>query len=153
MRRLVLATALLLLAATAAALDWEYVGMDGVSATTITVDPLHELVFVGTHEGFHFLDLPTDTWTERDWEDWIGRQVYAVDFADDLPGRVITGRENAWFKGYLEVSDDLGPPRPSSTSPPAAGSRTSCTPTSPTTGPAPGRTWRRASCCAPPMPA
>ena len=108
MRRLVLATALLLLAATAAALDWEYVGMDGVSATTITVDPLHELVFVGTYEGFHYLDLPTGTWTERDWEDWIGRQVYAVDFADDLPGRVITGRENAWFKGYLEVSDDLG---------------------------------------------
>lgn len=108
MPRALLFFLLLTLAQPAAALDWEYLGMDGIQATRVVVDPLHARVFVGTYEGFHYLDQPTGSWTERDWEDWIGRQVHAVDYADALPLRVITGRENAFFKGYLEYSDDLG---------------------------------------------
>ncbi len=99
---------LALIASSAAAYNWEYLGMDGVYATTLTVDEERERVFVGTYEGFWYLDLPTEIWTERDWEDWIGRTVWAIDTHRTLPERVITGRENAWFKGYMEVSDDLG---------------------------------------------
>jgi len=106
--RTALSLALLLVAVSAAAYDWEYVGMDGVHATSITIDPEHDRVFVGTIEGFWYLDQATDLWTERDWEGYIGRTVWAVDYHDDLPERVITGRENAWFKGYMEYSEDLG---------------------------------------------
>lgn len=108
MARAFLSFLLLILALPAAALDWEYVGMDGIDATRVVVDPLHSRVFVGTTEGFHYLDQASGTWTERDWEDWIGREVHAIDYADALPLRVLTGRENAFFKGYLEYSDDLG---------------------------------------------
>ncbi len=106
--RVIAAILLLLIALPAAAYDWEYLGMDGVNATSITVDPLRERVFVGTYEGFWYYDQPAGAWTERDWEGWIGRTVWAVDYNDALPDRVITGRENAWFKGYMEYSDDLG---------------------------------------------
>lgn len=106
--RLIAFFLVVLVALPAAAFDWEYLGMDGVNATTITVEPLRNRVFVGTHEGFWYFDQATSLWTERDDEGWIGRGVWAVDFADDQPERVITGRENAWWKGYLEYSDDLG---------------------------------------------
>lgn len=108
MPRAFLSFLLLTLALPALALDWEYLGMDGIQATRVVVDPLHARVFVGTTEGFHYLDQSTDTWTERDWEDWIGREVHALDYAHAIPQRVLTGRENAFFKGYLEYSDDLG---------------------------------------------
>ncbi|MBM4118883.1 T9SS type A sorting domain-containing protein [bacterium] len=108
MPRAFLTLLLLSLSLPAVALDWEYVGMDGIQATRVVVDPLRSRVFVGTYEGFHYFDQPTGAWTERDWEGWIGRQVYAIDYADALPLRVITGRENAFFKGYLEYSNDLG---------------------------------------------
>jgi hypothetical protein len=106
--RVAVALALILLALPAAAYEWEYVGMDGISATNITVDPVHERVFVSTYEGFWYFDQATSAWVERDWEDWIGRTAWAVDYHDDLDQRVITGRENAWFKGYMEYSEDLG---------------------------------------------
>jgi hypothetical protein len=99
---------MLIIALPSFAFQWEYLGMDGVSATTLTVDPEHNRVYVGTYEGFWFFDQGSSLWTERDDEGWIGRTVWAVDYHDDLPHRVITGRENAWFKGYMEYSDDLG---------------------------------------------
>ncbi len=100
--------AVLLLAAAAPAADWEYVGMDGINATCITADLDHDRILVGTLEGFWYLDLGTGQWTERDAEGWIGRTVWAIDHHDTLDQRVITGRENAWFKGYMEYSEDLG---------------------------------------------
>ena len=106
--RTLFAAVLIALALPAAALDWEYLGMAGIDATRVVVDPAHDRVFVGTYEGFHYFDLASSQWTERDWEGWIGRQVYAIDYAHAVPSRVITGRENAFFKGYFEYSDDLG---------------------------------------------
>ncbi len=106
--RILAVLALILIALPAAAYEWEYVGMDGVGATNITVDPIHERVFVSTYEGFWYFDQATSVWVNRDWEDWIGRATWAVDYHDDLDQRVITGRENAWWKGYMEYSDDLG---------------------------------------------
>ncbi len=99
---------ILVIALPAFAFQWEYLGMDGIAATTLTVDPEHNRVYVGTYEGFWFFDQGSSLWTERDEEGWIGRTVWAVDYHDDFPDRVITGRENAWFKGYMEYSDDLG---------------------------------------------
>jgi hypothetical protein len=88
--------------------SWEYLSMQGIHATCIEVDPTQPRVFVGTYEGFHYLDQETGTWTEWDEEGWIGRSVYAIGLHPEFPERVITGRMNAWFKGYLEISEDLG---------------------------------------------
>lgn len=106
--RVVASMLLIIIALPAMALEWEYLGMDGVTATCITIDPDRDRVFVGTYEGFHYYDLATGIWTDRDWSGSIGRQVWAIDHDQDLDGRVITGRENAFFKGYMEYSDDLG---------------------------------------------
>ena len=99
---------LLLVAGSVAAYEWEYLGMAGVSTTCIEADPEHALIFVGTQEGFHYFDQTSEIWTERDDEGWIGRQVHAIQWLRFHDQVVITGRENAFFKGYLERSDDLG---------------------------------------------
>ncbi len=93
---------------TAVAAEWAYESMQDVYSTCIHEDHVHGRIFVGTVEGFHYLGIGTGAWTSRDWVGWIGRQVYAVDWHPDLDQRVITGRENAFFKGYIELSDDLG---------------------------------------------
>ena len=92
----------------APAAEWEYLAMDGIQATCIEDDPVHARLFVGTIEGFHYLDLATGIWTERDWEGWIGRTVRSIGWHPDRETRVLTGRVNAFFKGYIELSDDLG---------------------------------------------
>jgi hypothetical protein len=98
----------LLGAATAAAYDWEYVGMTGFGTTCIEADHHHDRILVGTYEGFWILDLATDIWAEFDDEGWIGRQVHAIAWDRDDPLRLVTGRENAFFKGYLEMTEDGG---------------------------------------------
>jgi hypothetical protein len=87
---------------------WEYQSMAGIHATSIVADPIHGRILVGTIEGFHYFDIPAGTWTERDWEGWIGRQVWALTWHETHAERVLTGRENAFFKGYIELTDDLG---------------------------------------------
>ncbi len=87
--------------------DWELAGMSGISCTSLTYDPWHERLLVGTIEGFHVYDFATHTWAEHDEEDWIGRHVGAIIGHQMRPSRVITGRVNAFFKGYVETSDSL----------------------------------------------
>lgn len=104
----VLLLGLLLLARPVSAAEWEYLSMDGIRSTCIQADSPNERVFVGTREGFHYLDIPTGVWTDRDWDGYIGRQVHSIAGNPAHPLRVVTGRENAFFKGYIELSEDLG---------------------------------------------
>jgi len=106
--RLFIALLIVLASIPALAFEWEYLGMDGIVATCINADPVHGRILVGTLEGFWFYDQASGNWTEHDEEGWIGRTVWTVDYSDQHPDRIITGRENAWFKGYMEYSDDLG---------------------------------------------
>ena len=99
---------LLPIPATTFAYDWEYVGMSGVGATCIEADWHHDRLLVGTHEGFWIFDQVTEQWSEFDDEGWIGRQVHAIQFDENDADRIITGRENAFFKGYLELTEDGG---------------------------------------------
>ena len=92
----------------AQAYEWEYLGLKGVATTCIEADPYHERILVGTLEGFHYYDTTTGVWTERDDEGSIGRRVCAIQWLPSFEMRLITGRENAFFKGYLELTDDLG---------------------------------------------
>ncbi len=109
-RSLVLTTVVLSVTAASPplAFDWEPVGMDGVQTTCIEADNRHDRILVGTHEGFWILDLTTDQWTEFDDEGSIGRQVHAIQPVWHDSHRLLTGRENAFFKGYLELSRDGG---------------------------------------------
>jgi len=103
------ATALICVLSTAGlAYDWEPVGMPGVATTCIETDEVHDRLLVGTTEGFHIHDLIAGTWAEFDDEDWIGRQVHAIQWDHEDPLRLITGRENAFWKGYLELTEDGG---------------------------------------------
>ncbi|MBN2170542.1 MAG: hypothetical protein JW819_04375 [Candidatus Krumholzibacteriota bacterium] len=103
-----LLASILLTAAPAWSYDWEYLAMDGIQATCIARDSTHARILVGTYEGFHFMDQASGIWQERDDEGWIGRQVWSLDTSDADPLRVLTGRENAFFKGYIWLTDDLG---------------------------------------------
>jgi|GEM_PF-1813851 len=105
---LLLLTGIALSPHVSSAYEWEYLGMDGFPTTCITIDRHHDRMFVGTHEGFHYQDLLTEEWVDRDENGSIGRQVHAIQWIYNDDQRVITGRENAFFKGYLEVSEDLG---------------------------------------------
>jgi len=103
-------TFILLLGLTTSGLayDWEAVGMGGLTTTCIEADEYHDRILVGTNEGFHIHDLVAGTWTEFDDEGWLGRQVYAIQWDPADPLRLITGRENAFWKGYLEITEDGG---------------------------------------------
>jgi hypothetical protein len=92
----------------AAALQWQPFGMSGVACTDVRVDTDHERVLVGTLEGFHFWDRATAQWTDRDEPGWIGRTVWSIIGDPDDAQVAITGRENAFFKGYLERTASLG---------------------------------------------
>jgi len=98
----------LFLARPARAYDWTYRSMAGETCTCIEAEPIRPRVFVGTVEGFHYLEQDSGIWTNRDWDGWIGRTVWSIQWHPAMENRVITGRENAFFKGYIEVSDDLG---------------------------------------------
>ncbi len=92
----------------ARAAEWEYLSMDGIYATCIEADPVHGRLLVGTYEGFHYMDMLTGAWVEHDEEGWIGREVHSIAWHETVDERILTGRENAFFKGYLELSEDLG---------------------------------------------
>ncbi len=94
--------------AAAGAWEWEYLSMAGIRATCVEADGARGRIFVGTYEGFHYLELATGVWTERDWEGWIGREVHSICPSETHDQRVLTGRRNAFFKGYIELSEDLG---------------------------------------------
>ncbi len=96
------------LAAAASSAEWEYLSMAGEQCLCISADRYHPRVLVGTIEGFHYLDQPSGLWTNRDWDGWIGREVHAILGHRSYDGWIITGRENAFWKGYLEVTEDLG---------------------------------------------
>ncbi len=108
MTRWMLGLAALSLTGAATAAEWQYVAMNGVAATSIAIEPAQSRLLVGTLEGFWVGDIDSGVWSSRDEPGMIGRQVWALAGHPDHDLRVVTGRENAFFKGYLEVSEDLG---------------------------------------------
>lgn len=88
---------------------WESFGpLEGNSFNCMHVDTAHEVILIGTNEGFWYQDIGSGIWVNRIEEGWIGRAVWSIASHPLMDGRVITGRENAWFKGYMEYSDDWG---------------------------------------------
>ncbi|NOR88174.1 MAG: hypothetical protein GQ527_11245, partial [Bacteroidales bacterium] len=88
---------------------WESIGpIGGDMFTCLHIDTANQILYVGTEEGFWYQDLSSEEWTSRVEVGWIGRSVKSINSYPVFPGRIITGRVNAWFKGYLELSYDWG---------------------------------------------
>lgn len=89
-------------------LDWEPIGPSSGWLTCLHADETGTALFAGSIEGFWYYTHATASWTQREDVGWIGRQVWSLASLGSDPGTVITGRENAFFKGYLEWTDDWG---------------------------------------------
>jgi photosystem II stability/assembly factor-like uncharacterized protein len=87
---------------------WESIGPPDDGITSLHYDGNSDVLFAGTWEGFWYLDIASGVWTQREDVGWIGRTVWAVATHPMIPGWIVTGRENAFFKGYLELSTDWG---------------------------------------------
>ncbi len=81
--------------------------MAGVTATCIEFDATHRRTLVGTMAGFHVHDLAAGTWEEHDEKGWVGRTVWSISGHETASDRVITDREHAFFKGYMEVTEAM----------------------------------------------
>lgn len=106
MFRAILLLSLVVAATTAPAFEsWQLLGgpFDYVNGVNLSGD----LLFATTEEGYLYYDFDTGTWTDRTWPGWIGRARYRV-IAGRTEGRHVGGGVNAWFKGTISVSDDMG---------------------------------------------
>ena len=89
--------------------QWTNIGPSPTSGlTSLYYDNSTNNLFVGTFEGFHYYSIASSTWTSHEDVGWIGRTVHSIISHSAIPGRIITGRENAFFKGYVEISNDWG---------------------------------------------
>lgn len=105
------ATGLLLLLPGPASADlgpWHALGGASTGSTRLAVDTVTNTLLVGSVTGFLYYDIDDSTWTSREEPGWIGREVWSLLAHPAVPGRIVTGRENAFFKGYLELSPDWG---------------------------------------------
>ncbi len=86
---------------------WESLGGPS-GATCMAFDGGTNTLLVGTVSGFQYYAIDEGAWTDREEEGSIGREVWAILAHPTVPGRILTGRQNAFFKGYLEFSPDWG---------------------------------------------
>ncbi len=88
---------------------WTFLGPEGTeNLTCLHIDKQNDVLLAGTIEGFRYYDLDTEVWTSQTEPGSIGREVWSITTYPEASGRIITGRVNAWFKGYLEISNDWG---------------------------------------------
>ncbi len=88
---------------------WQGIGGAGnASNTCLHYDVNTQTLFVGTVEGFLYYDIAEDIWVAREDTGWIGRTTQSIAAHPAQSGTVVTGRVNAFFKGYLELTEDWG---------------------------------------------
>ncbi len=88
---------------------WAAIGPNqGETIVSLHFDTNTNTLFSCSTEGFSYYDEGNGNWTSREEVGWIGRQVWSLTTHPEYPGRIITGRENAFFKGYIEISEDWG---------------------------------------------
>ncbi len=89
--------------------QWTYFESNsGVALTQFYLDPQNNILYIGDYEGFHFYEIDNDTWTDITEEGVIGKEVRCITSHPSISGRIITGRVNAWFKGYMGLTNDWG---------------------------------------------
>lgn len=88
--------------------QWENMNMDFTVAQCITWDENGQRILVGTHIGFHSLSLSDYQWYSCEEEGMVGRLVGSIDACTTQPEFIMTGRHDAQYFGYLEVTPDGG---------------------------------------------
>jgi photosystem II stability/assembly factor-like uncharacterized protein len=83
-------------------------GVSNAGTTCLSFDGATRTLLAGTIEGFLYYDTGAQTWTAREDTGWIGRTVQSIRAHPGEPGTIVTGRVNAFFKGYLELTEDWG---------------------------------------------
>ncbi len=85
---------------------WELIGAEDNLLNGICSSGSY--LFATTEEGLHYYNHQTGQWTDRTWPGWIGKSKYAAVLGQTHDQRLVTGGVNAWFKGTLFFSDDMG---------------------------------------------
>lgn len=89
--------------------QWVSIGPDSAEGINCSYfDNASGNLFIGTSVGFWYYSPSTQSWTRREDIDFIGRTVYSIAPHQSVNGRIITGRVNAFFKGYIEYTNDWG---------------------------------------------
>ncbi len=88
--------------------EWVSIGPSDAMIMCLHMDTTSNILFAGTVEGFQYYPFATGEWIQREDVGSMGRQVMSLNTCPSEPGWIITGRENAFWKGYMEYSDDWG---------------------------------------------
>lgn len=85
---------------------WQFLGaqdsmLNGVCSS-------ENYLFATTGEGLHYYNFQTSQWTDRTSPGWIGTGRYATVLGQTHDQRLVSGGVNAWFKGTLFYSDNMG---------------------------------------------
>lgn len=87
--------------------NWISIGANDNTLTRLHFNSNGDTLYVGTIEGYRFYSLYSTQWVVKDLTGWIGRTVWALSSIPGRYARVITGRVNAFFKGYIELNDNF----------------------------------------------
>jgi hypothetical protein len=88
--------------------EWVSIGPSGAMIMCLHMDTANNILFAGTVDGFQYYPFAAGEWIQREDVGSMGRQVMSIITCSSVPGWIITGRENAFWKGYMEYSDDWG---------------------------------------------
>ncbi|MCK4504511.1 MAG: T9SS type A sorting domain-containing protein [Candidatus Aegiribacteria sp.] len=88
--------------------EWVSIGPSDAMIMCLHMDTTNNILFAGTVFGFQYYPFASGEWIQREDVGWMGREVLSLATCSSLPGWIITGRENAFWKGYMEYSDDWG---------------------------------------------
>ncbi len=87
--------------------NWISIGASGTTLTRLHLNSGGDTLYAGTIEGYRFYSLYSSQWAVKEMPGYIGRTVWSVSTIPNRYARVITGRVNAFFKGYLELNDNF----------------------------------------------
>ncbi len=85
---------------------WELIGAEDDLLNGICMSG--NSLYATTEEGFYSYNSQTGLWDDHTHPGWIGKAKYSVVEGQIYDDRLVTGGVNAWFKGTLFYSDDMG---------------------------------------------
>ncbi len=87
--------------------NWVNIGATGTTLYRLHFNLNNDTLYVGTVEGYRFYSLYSTQWVVKEMTGYIGRTVWSVSTVPGRYSRVLTGRVNAFFKGYIELNDNF----------------------------------------------
>jgi len=89
--------------------QWTSMGPSSTAGLTrFHLDTVTNVLYVGDVEGYRYYKIDEDVWVDYSESGIIGKETRSITAHPNNPGKIIMGRVNAWFKGYMAYSDDWG---------------------------------------------